>query len=435
MRFALSLAALLLATLAAEPLYAQTPSNSGSVYSRFGVGERVGFGSSQSQQMGVAGTAIRSTTYTGLNNPALWSDQQLVQLVFAAQVQGIRAEDASGATSGLASGDVSAFQFSVPVYENRLGVTLAYRPYSRVNYLVRTEDILNEPSLPQDTIGYRVNLEGDGGLHQIDLGFGYRVSRHLSVGASGFARFGLLEDRQRTEFAPATGLGESRTTRRTRAYGFGATLGAVASTTGLLGEQDALSVGASLTLPTRMELDRVRTLGFSLDEDTLRVPSSGSATLPLVLNAGVSYVPNARWLLAADVLYEPWSGFESDLSFGGYSATTGESVLRDRLRVGGGVQATPAGTNRSAPYLARASYRFGGYMEQSYVAPLDQDVTTLALTGGVSLPGVFPGARFDLGLEGGTRGTTESGLVRDLFIKGTVTLNFGERWFVRRRFG
>ena len=63
-----------------------------------------------------------------------------------------------------------------------------------------------------------------------------------------------------------------------------------------------------------------------------------------------------------------------------------------------------------------------------------QDVTTFALTGGVSLPNRLTGARFDLGLELGTRGSTEGVLVRDTFLKGTLTLNFGERWFIRRRF-
>ena len=39
----------------------------------------------------------------------------------------------------------------------------------------------------------------------------------------------------------------------------------------------------------------------------------------------------------------------------------------------------------------------------------------------------------DLGFEVGTRGSTENGLVRDVFARGSFTLNFGERWFIRRR--
>jgi len=82
----------------------------------------------------------------------------------------------------------------------------------------------------------------------------------------------------------------------------------------------------------------------------------------------------------------------------------------------------------------RSSYRIGGYAENGLYAPAGEDVTTLALTGGVSVPNRLTGARFDLGLEVGTRGSAEGVLVRDTFFKGTLTLNFGERWFVRRRF-
>ena len=61
-------------------------------------------------------------------------------------------------------------------------------------------------------------------------------------------------------------------------------------------------------------------------------------------------------------------------------------------------------------------------------------MSTYAVTGGVSVPNRLTGSRIDLGFEVGTRGSTEGVLVRDTFVKGTFTLNFGERWFVRRRF-
>ena len=327
---------------------------------------------------------------------------------------------------------------SLPIQSNRIGATLAFRPYSRVSYLVVRADTLSDPGLPSGAIPYNLNLEGDGGLQEVKLGVGWRLSPWLAVGASANALFGVIEDRQRTEY-PEGDFGATRTTRRTQMWGFGATLGAVASARGLLGERDALSVGAALTLPTALELRRVRTRGISLDQDTLRAEVVGDATLPLQLQAGLSYLPDPRWTLAADVSYEPWSGFESTLALGGFvPAVGGEAAvddLRDRLRVGGGFQYVPAGADRTAGYLARTAYRLGGYYDRAFYAPGGEPLSTLAVTGGLSLPAVLPGTRFDLGFEAGTRGTTEAGLVRDLFIRGTATINFGERWFVRRRFG
>jgi hypothetical protein len=104
----------------------------------------------------------------------------------------------------------------------------------------------------------------------------------------------------------------------------------------------------------------------------------------------------------------------------------------------------PAGADRSRAYFARTAYRLGGYYDRTYFNATElaadgtslgvgEAITTLAVTGGLSLPAVFPTARFDLGFEVGTRGTTDRGLVRDLFIKGSATINFGERWFRERR--
>mgnify|MGYP001800764315 FL=1 len=52
---------------------------------------------------------------------------------------------------------------------------------------------------------------------------------------------------------------------------------------------------------------------------------------------------------------------------------------------------------------------------------------------GLSLPALIPTASFDLNLEVGQRGDAEGLLVRDTFLKASATINFGERWFLRRR--
>ncbi len=433
-----SLRAALFLTIAffvAEPALAQVTSNYGSVYSRFGVGDRVEFQSSQSAMMGGAGVGLRSTIYHSLSNPALWSDQQLVRLNIGAHVQGLQAEDATGERSRLTASGLNALQVSVPLLENRLGASVSLRPYTRVNYSVlRTGEII-EPDVPVDTVFYRAFLEGDGGLQEAQLGVGWRVADWLSLGASGRAVFGVIENRQRTEFTPAGAFFETRIAERTRMWGFGATLGAVATTTGLLGDRDVLSLGASMTLPMNLQSRRVQTLGATLDQDTLRAVAHGTTEIPLNLNVGLGYMPDSRWQFAMDVKYEPWSSFSSDFVFSGYDPGSGTHELRDRLRLGGGFQVTPAGTDRDAPFLARSAYRLGAYYDQGYVAPRDHGISTVALTGRLSMPAMLQGVRFDIGFEAGSRGTTGDGLVRDLFLMGTATINFGERWFIRRQFG
>lgn len=441
MRFIFLALLLLAGTSAAD---AQSNRNYGTAYSRFGLGERLSFSSSQSQMMGGAAVALRSSTYNGLDNPALWSDMGLTQFSIAAQYEGVEIENAVGDQTQLSSGVLAGLQFGVPLLSNRLGLTLGFRPFSRVNYLAVRDGFVQDPDFPEDSLGYRLNFEGDGGLQQAQLGLGYRLSPNVSIGASVDVLFGTIDYRERTEFT-TTNIAETRVTQSTKLSGVSGTVGALVSKVGVLGEEDALSFGVAFTLPTSLSGKRVRTLGFSLDQDTLGTQRSGDVTVPFQVTAGLSYVPDARWTIAADVRYEPWTQFESDFAFGGFDPVSGINQLQDRIRVGGGIQFLPAGANRLRPYFARTAYRLGGYYDRAYfdaagvtaagLAGTPEAISTIALTGGVSLPALLPTARFDLGFEVGTRGTMERGLVRDLFIKASATINFGERWFRQRRLG
>ena len=425
-------AALVLAAvgLAAPAAHAQGQNNYGSVYSRYGLGERTEFSSSQSEMLGGAQTALRSSFYNGLANPALWADQQVTTFSAAVGLQGVRSTDATSATASRATaGDVAGLQIGVPLIPARLGLTFGYRPYSRVNYRA---SIPGQLVTEEDTTAYALNQEGGGGLQRISGGLGLRLGQAVQIGASADVLFGTVEYIQRTTFDTGA-FSEVRQSRATRLSGVSGTVGALVTARAIASEDDALSVGLTVSLPTRLTGTQTLTLGQSLDRDTLATSTDGRATLPLLARGGLSYRAGARWLAALDATYEPWSSFESTLPLGGYNAATGVDELRDRYRLGGGVEVIPAGRNRTASVLAQTAYRIGAYGERGLYAPSGETVQTLALTGGLSIPNRLSGARIDLGFEVGTRGATEGALVRDVLARGSLTLNFGERWFIRRR--
>ena len=430
MRLRLATLALLLAPAAA---LAQGPQDYGSIYSRYALGQRFDGSTSQASMMGISGVAMRSGLYNGLANPALGADQTLVTFSAEAAVRGVRATDADGLTADATAADLAMIQLGVPLYSGRLGLTASYRPYTRVDYRAVSDGELRTDT---DTLSYRVNLEGAGGLQRIALGAGGRLSKNLSVGASAEALVGTIEYLQRTEFPDGgAAFGETREARATRLYGFTSTLGATATLPSLASETDLLTVGAAMTLPTTLRGSRATTLGTSLDRDTLATEADGNVRLPLTAQGGIAYSTGERLAVSADVLYEPWSEFESDFTFGGFAADGSLDDLRNRLRVGGGVEVIPGGNRRGAGYWARTAYRLGAYTDRGLAAPQGTDISAYALTGGVSMPTRFPGTRVDLGFEVGTRGQADGIYVRDLFWRGTFTLNFGDRWFVRRRLG
>lgn len=428
----------LLAAFVALPslVQAQGQNNYGSIYSLYGVGERSEYSTSQSAMLGHAGAALRSGGYVGLANPALFSDQNVTTFSAGASVATVQAEDArtTGTSTGTA-GDITAVHLGIPLLQGRLGVAVAFRPYSRVNYRAAIEDSI---SVEDEFEPYTLNQEGSGGLQQLTAGIGTRIGSAVQVGASAEFLFGTQELLQRTEFDDRD-FAQTRQSRSTRLSGLTATIGGAVTARSLRADDDAMTFAASLTFPTSLSATRSTTLGESLDRDTLRTPDGalavdGDVDLPLIARGGVSYRAGGRWAATLGGLYEPWSGFESTLPLGGFDSDRGFDELRDRWRVGGGVEITPAGRDLRASAIRRTSYRLGGYAERGLYSPEAQNVTTVALTGGVSVPNRLTGARFDLGFELGTRGSTEGVLVRDSFLKGTLTINFGERWFVRRQF-
>ncbi len=424
-----------LAVLLGQSAHAQS-TNDGSIYSSFGVGELRTFPSAQIQALGGGGTGMLSFNYLNSGNPATWSDQVLTRFSAGMLFQGVEATDASNNSSTLTEGTLNTFQFSFPILDRKLGVALAYEPYSRMNYRVQLPGTLEPDPVLGDTNSFLLSNVGSGGLQRVIGGVGYRINENLSVGASLNYVFGILENTRRTEFEGRRDIQDAHLANTTRLSGLTGTVGATLTIPTLVSDNDYLSIGAALTLPASLSGTRVRTLSANdgVDRDTLGTPVDGSLTLPLRAQLGAAFMYDNRWTFVADGLYEPWSGFDSDFALGGYDPVEGTSGFNDRIRASFGAEYLPAGNDMLRPFPARVAYRLGFYYDQAYVTPNpDVSLSTIALTGGFGLPTLIPGTRFDIGFEAGLRGTTDHDLIRDRFYRISASINFGERWFEQRR--
>ncbi|HEX7070777.1 MAG TPA: hypothetical protein VF190_08220 [Rhodothermales bacterium] len=419
------------ALLASIPASAQNTGD-GTIYSRFGIGELRGFASPQIEALGGAGYSLQSLNYVNLENPASWGSQVLTRAVAGLRYQNLRARADGLEESVLSEGNLGVVQFSFPIVDQRAGIAAGLQPFSRVSYRVQ----LNGRTVPDpavtDSVDYRIDFEGSGGLQQIVGGVGFQIVPSLSVGAGLHFIFGILDYGRQTSF-PGSRLEPANLVTSTRMSGITGSFGALFRHQGLLGDADLLSVGATFRAPASLRARRVQKLGESLNVDTLAAPINGDVTLPLSVGFGASYQPDARWLITADALLEPWTSFESDLEFAGLSEG-GAGALEDRLRLSGGVEFLPAGNDLMEPFLERIAYRLGAYYDRSYVTPLaGVSIGTVAVTGGFSFPTMLSGTRLDINFEAGTRGTTDHNLVRDVFYRVSLNVNVGERWFQKTR--
>ena len=417
--------------VSAGPAAAQS-SGDGSYYSRFGIGTLQSFSSPQAEAMGGGAYGLRTTNYNPTANPALWADQIFTRATGAARVDVINAEDANGSTAQLGAGSLEALQISFPLYTQRLGVGLAFQPYSTTNYEVFRQGQVRTGLGDGVDVPYETTYEGRGGLYLFRSGLGGRITDNIRVGGALDVIFGSIKSTTQTEFGPTVPLSSSVSTEQTRVTGVTGTFGAQFSFQNVLSDEDMFGIGISATLPASLDGDRVRTLDQSLDADTIAV-SDGSMDLPYEIRAGVAYHLQKRWIFVADGSYAPWSEFDASFSEQpglGRFPVGGMDTMNDRWRLSAGSQVIPAGDDRFRSYFARTGYRLGVFAEQQYTtSDPGSNVNVLGATGGFSLPTAAPGTRVDLTFRVGTRGSTEPGLVQDVFYGVSLAISIGERWF------
>ena len=279
-RLALSLLLAAAGLVAGTAPAAQAQSNGeGTIYSRFGLGSLSGFSASQSQAMGGGGYALRTLNYNPDANPALWSDQVYTRLSGSAGFRSVRTEDRRGNSGQLSSGNVQALQFNFPLNERTLGVGLSFQPYSRSNYSATTADTTEVPSNGQvGQARYQRIFSGSGGLHRLRGGVGYRINEMLSVGATADLLFGIIESRRRTQWPNTQALRDVVVSDGVQLSGLTGTLGAHLALADVLSNDDALSVGASVTLPASLSGERYRTLVEASSDVITVVDSAGTIT-------------------------------------------------------------------------------------------------------------------------------------------------------------
>jgi hypothetical protein len=288
----------------------------------------------------------------------------------------------------------------------------------------------------EEELDYQVEFVGRGGLQEITGGFGYRFSDMLSVGGSLDYLFGTIETQRRTSFSQPN-FQETVVTNGVRLDALTATLGAHLTLSDVLRSDDNLMFGAAVTLPSNLSGERTRTVGESLDRDTVRTASGGALDMPWTAKGGVAYVPSPALTLTVNGSYAPWSQAESslvddDVSFA--FPTGGTETLNDRWTVSSGVEWRPAGNDSFRGFLARTAYRLGLSYEQLYVSP-DTETTLNAIEAriGISLPTSISGTRIDLTSHVGRQGTTGPRLVQDTYYGVSARVTIGERWFQERR--
>jgi len=139
------------------------------------------------------------------------------------------------------------------------------------------------------------------------------------------------------------------------------------------------------------------------------------------LLAGLSFAIGQNYYISLDGAMQNWSKYSfNDLQQGD---------LRNSTKLSAGFQYMPKqeiGTTSWQQIIWRAGISY----EQTQYKVDGTGVNQYSIAGGFSFP-LGQSGTLDLGLVYGTRGSSQSDLIQEHFIKMNLGLSLGELWFVR----
>ncbi len=422
--------------LFANSHFSQTSTSS--PYSRFGLGEFNSGNTANSMAMGGLSYGLRNDStapyHLNLLNPAGLSSLRLtvfdISMVNTSSV--IQSSSQKVTANRFALGQMA---FGVPMNKyNTWGMAFGLQPFSSSGYDVGSSEEIDSIG----TVSY--NYQGSGGINELFMANGFRI-KNFSFGATVGWLFGGIRSTYRDSF-PSSGMYFN--TRMVKTVQFSD----VYFKGGLqyqlkLGSKWSAVFGATATAPTTL-IAKTTTLAELLkfnsvveiarDTALYEVDVKDTVTMPLQLGGGIVIRKGERILIGLDYFRQDWTGTDLLGQNGRFSSS-------DRFSLGFQFIPDKYAEGRSN-FKKRVQYRAGfKYAHHYLMLNNDTPLTEMAVSFGVGLPmrkmrvgETFTQNILNLSVELGQRGTTESGLVKEQFLRFNIGFSLNEKWFIKRKF-
>ena len=405
-----------------------------SPYSIFGVGNISKEGTAFNKSMGGVGIATRNKRFINYLNPAAITARDT--LSFMGDI-GLAQNNTVFTQGDLKSAhntfNVYNFVLSFPIYRSSafmVGIT----PYSDVGY--DFSDIVED----KDIIGVTNNISyssyGTGSVYQLFAGAGASFWKRFSVGAEFIFLFGNIDK--------VTNMSYSNSSYRSLKTGNELTVRGVTGKFGLqyeqkLGDNISMIIGATYRLGSKVR-------GYAKDY-SYAVQSSVTDTLKLYtdtlqntglrfgdeLGLGISIKGGDKWCAEFNYIRSDWrsTGMDSATGFSVVGSSVFTTTVSNSFRAG--FEITP-NRNDIRYYLKRCAYRAGVYYDQAYYKLDGNNINSIGLTLGVTLP-VFKWYNgISLGVDVGQRASNRNNMVRENYVTFNIGFNIHDIWFQKPRY-
>lgn len=416
-RYRQALLALLLTWLSGATV---AQNNTNSPYTRYGYGQLADQGSGNSKAMGGVAYGLRDKYQVNFANPAAYTAVDSLTFIFDG---GISLQN-TNFSNGTLKQNVKNSSFDYITMQFRASrwaaISIGMLPYSNIGYNISQAYENTENS----AASYVTTYNGEGGLHQLYFGAGFKIFKNLSVGANISYLWGGIT-RTTTESFPQS----------TSNYPF-----IIQSSVDI--QSYKLDFGIQYTQPFgkkhSMTLGAVYSPGHNLNNTAYELRQSGNTGdagttvtqtdihadygIPTTVGAGLAYVYDDRLTVGVDGLLQNWD----KVSYEGRK----EFCKRAKIALGAEFIPNPRGRN----YLAFVKYRVGAYYSKPYYKIFgERAANEYGVTAGFGLP--IPRTRSMVSVSAQyvhTKGTTAAFLDENT-LRLCIGITFNERWFFKRR--
>lgn len=395
-----------------------TSAQSSSAYTRYGIGDLKHSFSTRYQGLGQLGVSLQNKTHISTINPASWSNFDRTKIEFALSYNGVIIGNSKDKAFS-AETDVEGITFGFPI-SNDYGVGFAAGlvPISRVSYKTK-QNFSNADSL---IYNYDLIYEGKGGLSKIFLGSSVKIPFDWSLGATFDYYFGNFKYLSAIIFNNQSNF-SSEYNLIYRPTGYGLTLGVLSNDLNeliKLKEISNLKFGASLNYFNKFNTDSVITSTSSVLVDTIALYND-FMKLPVKINLGLSFTLSNRYLFTFDYSAQDFTEFKL------FSKSSDN--LQSSYKISTGFEIQPI-NEISSKFSERVLYRFGLSYEKTPYKFSGIGINQYSISGGFTLP-INPDNLIDVSIQYAMRGTNDKNLLKENFIKMSLSLVFNELWFLR----
>lgn len=393
-------------------------SGGGSFYSRYGIGEISTLTNGRNLGMGLTGIASQGKLSISSSNPATWSGLQLVRFEAAMDYKLYDIEDKNGSLS-FNETSFSNFAIGVPLHRDwGFSMVLGLEPVTDVQYDVSTK-------VENDISDYYAEFSGTGGLSKTYFGFSYKLPMDFILGAAVEYYSGTIEYSSEVNFVDDTDLVNGLFTKERKYHGTGFNIGIMTDNLSDVLSSELITdlrLGVSYNVVSDLDTDSTLTIGATNNvENTFK--GQVFTKIPSSLKLGLNLTLSHDYSLGFEYESQDWSNYEyKNIAY---------SNLNNYSRIGVGFEYKNKDIDQYSSVWEQMALRAGFSFTDTQWKLNGQDIKQYALHAGFSFP-MGSSSNIDIGFMAGQRGTTDFSLMKETIFKTTVTISFGELWFVRR---